>query len=61
MFGMVCMHTPTVQAVELLPRTSAVLQEQMQLVGRYKLGFEVIPGQGSEQPRLRILPAAGKH
>lgn len=45
------------QAIELLPRTPAVIEEQVALVsGQYGLGVEVA---GSEPNlRLRILPAS---
>lgn len=45
---------PLNSAVELLPRTAAVMVAQAELLLRYKLGYEMV-GEG-EKARLRILP-----
>jgi hypothetical protein len=47
---------PLKQPVELLPRSEGVRDAQAAMVGRYKLGVEVV-GAGDDA-RLRILPAA---
>lgn len=47
---------PLQQPVELLPRADSVLQAQIKLLNRYKLGHEVV-GEGADA-RLRILPRA---
>eukprot|EP00200_Dunaliella_tertiolecta_P012268 CAMPEP_0202373952 /NCGR_PEP_ID=MMETSP1127-20130417/4887_1 /ASSEMBLY_ACC=CAM_ASM_000462 /TAXON_ID=3047 /ORGANISM="Dunaliella tertiolecta, Strain CCMP1320" /LENGTH=759 /DNA_ID=CAMNT_0048970985 /DNA_START=140 /DNA_END=2420 /DNA_ORIENTATION=+ len=47
---------PLQQQAELLPRAPHVIQEQINLVSRYKLGWELVGEPGSQDQRLKILP-----
>ncbi|KAF5830043.1 single-stranded nucleic acid-binding R3H domain-containing protein [Dunaliella salina] len=48
--------SPLQQQAELLPRAPHVIQEQINLVSRYKLGWEVVGEPGSQDQRLKVLP-----